>query len=107
MALSEILKKAIKELHSKLSENYTVRDFIIFGSKATGTDMDESDIDVMILLEDTSPAIESEIDDMIFDINLEYDCLISALFFSREELEEGPFDQSPVYKKAMAEGIRV
>ena len=107
MALSVNEKKAIKDLHSKLSESYTVKDFRIFGSKATSTEKDDSDVDVMILLEDTSPEIESEIDDMIFDINLEYDCLISALFFSREELEEGPFDQSPVYKKAMDEGIRV
>ena len=107
MALSESEKKAIKQLRSKLSRNYSVADFIVFGSKATDTDVVDSDIDVMILLDDTSPTIEAQIDDLIFDINLEYDCLISAVLFSREELEDGPFDQSPVYKKAMAEGIRV
>jgi hypothetical protein len=61
----------------------------------------------MIVLEKTSPYIESQIDDTIFDINLKYDCLISAIFFSDDELEEGPFGESPIYKKAMAEGIRV
>ena len=107
MALAESERKAIKDLRSKLSRRYSVADFIVFGSKATDTDVADSDIDVMILLEDTSPAIETEIDDLIFEINLEYDCLISAVFFSREELQDGPFDQSPVYKKAMAEGIRI
>ena len=51
--------------------------------------------------------IESEIDDLIFEINLKYDCLISAVYFSRYELKDGPYGESPIYKKAMAEGIRV
>ena len=107
MALSEIEKKAITDLHLKLSKGYSLRDFRIFGSKATGTDVADSDIDVMILLEYTSPVIESEIDDLIFEINLNYDCLISAIFFSHDELEYGPYGESPIYKKAMTEGIRV
>jgi len=107
MALSENEIKAIKELRLKLSECYSVGDFRVFGSKATGADMADSDIDVMILLENTSPVIESDIDDMIFEINLKYDCLLSAVFFSRHELEDGPFGESPVYKKAIAEGIQL
>ena len=107
MALSDIEKKALRDLRLKLSKSYSVRDFRIFGSKATGTNDDDSDIDIMILLEDTSHVIESEIDDLIFEINLKYDCLISAVFFSRDELEYGPYGESPIYKKAMLEGIRV
>jgi len=107
MALSATEKKAVTDLHSKLSKNYAIRDFRIFGSKATGTDVSDSDIDIMILLEDTTPVIESEIDDLIFEINLKYDCLISAVFFSRHELEDGPYGESPIYKKAMVEGIQV
>jgi uncharacterized protein len=107
MALSVTEKKAIRDLHSKLTKSYAIRDFRIFGSKVIGTDVADSDIDIMILLEDTSPVIESEIDDLIFEINLKYDCLISAVYFSRYELEDGPYGESPIYKKAMVEGIRV
>jgi predicted nucleotidyltransferase len=107
MPLSENERKAIKELHSDLSGSYAVADFRVFGSKATGTDVTGSDIDVMIVLAQTSPDIESQIDDRIFDVNLKYDCLISAIFFSIEELEDGPFAESPIFKKAVAEGIRV
>jgi predicted nucleotidyltransferase len=105
MALSTKEEKAIKELRWKLSQSYAVKDFKVYGSKATGTGEVDSDIDVMILLDNTSPAIESEIDDVIFEINLKYDCLISAVFFSRSELEEGPYSESPIFKKAMSEGI--
>ena len=107
MALSDNEKTAIKELHSKLSKSYEIFDFRVFGSKARGTDVAGSDIDIMILLEKTDPEIESEIDDLIFEINLKYDCLISTVFFSRVELEDGPYGESPIYKKAMAEGIRL
>ena len=107
MAFSAAERSAIKELRSKLLDRYVLVDFKIYGSKAVGTDTPGSDIDIMIVLEQTSPEIESQIDDTIFDINLKYDCLISAIFFSIDELEEGPFSESPIYKKAMAEGIKV
>ena len=61
----------------------------------------------MIVLEKTTPKIESQIDDTIFDINLKYDCLISVIFFCKDELEEGPFGESPIYKKAVTEGLQV
>ncbi len=59
----------------------------------------------MIELEDCSPTIESEIDDLIFQLNIRYDCLITAVYFSRKELEEGPLSESPLYKTILSDGI--
>jgi predicted nucleotidyltransferase len=98
-------EKALKELKITLAENFQLLDFRIFGSKVKGTDVQDSDLDVMIVLEDHSPKIESRIDDLIFDINLQYDCFIKAIFFTRKELEVGPLSESPIYKKIMIEGI--
>jgi predicted nucleotidyltransferase len=100
-------KKALKALKNILEERYNTLDLRIYGSKAKGTDVQGSDIDIMIVLEDHSPVIESEIDDIIFDVNLKYDCLISALYFGRNELEFGPLTESPIYKKIMQEGVRL
>ena len=99
--------KALNALKNILSEKYSILDFRIYGSKAKGTDVQGSDIDIMIVLEDHSPAIESEIDDLIFDVNLKYDCLISALYFGRNELEFGALAESPIYKKIIQEGVRL
>ena len=60
--------------------------------------MSGSDLDVMIVLENCTPAIESEIDDLIFEINLKHDCFITVLFFSRVELDTGSLSESPIYK---------
>ena len=98
-------KKALNALRTALLENYSLLDLRLFGSKAKGTDSHDSDLDVMIVLEDYSPSIESEIDDLIFEINLKYNCFITAIFFSRKELELGPLVESPIYKKILKEGI--
>ena len=101
MSITQNEKNALNELQTKLSEKYSVFDFKLYGSKAKGTDVSSSDLDVMIVLENCSPAIESEIDDLIFDINLKNDCFITALFFSRVELDSGSLSESPIYKKIL------
>jgi predicted nucleotidyltransferase len=98
-------RKGLHVLRSVLEESYNLVDFRIYGSKAMGTDAEDSDLDIMIILEEGSPTIESQIDDLIFDINLKYDCLITAIYFSRLELEDGPLSESPIYKKILEEGI--
>ena len=98
-------KKALKGLKAELNKRYELSDFKIFGSKTKGLDTLESDLDVMVVLKNSSPSIESEIDDLIFEINLENDCLITAIFFDQEELENGPLSESPKYKKIIHEGI--
>lgn len=107
MSIKENEEAALAELKQILQENYGLLDLRIFGSKARGEDTPESDIDVMIELPEVNPRIESEIDKIIFSINLGYDCFISAVFFDKEELEEGPMDQSPLYKAIEREGIRL
>ena len=107
MGITANEKRALKELRTKLSEKYSLVDFRLYGSKAKGSDMPGSDLDVMIVLEACSPIVESEIDDLIFNINLQYNCFITALFFSQAELDTGPLSESPVYKKILQEGISV
>lgn len=100
-------KKALDALKGELKNRYDLIDFRIYGSKARGSDNPESDIDVMIVLKAMTPPLESEIDDLIFEINLENDCFITALYYSQEELERGPLSESPLYKKILQEGISI
>jgi predicted nucleotidyltransferase len=105
MTISPNEKKALSILRNKLMNDYNLVDIRLYGSKASGTDLEYSDLDVMIILDENSPEIEAEIDALIYDINLEYNCLISALFFSRQEIIEGPLQYSPIYNKILEEGI--
>ena len=107
MSITQNEKTALNELQVKLAEKYSLVDFKLYGSKALGTDVSGSDLDVMVVLEAISPIIESEIDDLVFEINLKYDCFISALFFSRVEIDAGSLSESPIYKQILQEGIGI
>ena len=106
LSLKENEKKAILSLKKALMEKFKILDFCIFGSKAKGKASPDSDIDVMIKVEDYTPEIESAIDNLVFEINLAYDCFISMVIFNKKELEEGPLGESPLYKVIEKEGIR-
>lgn len=106
MSISPTERKALDVLKAKLEDKYRLVDFRVFGSKAKDVEYKESDLDVMIVLGETSSEIESEIDDLVYEINIEYDCLITPLYFGIEEIENGPMSESPVYKNAVLEGIR-
>jgi predicted nucleotidyltransferase len=107
MALKRNEEIALKALKERLINRYSILDFRIFGSKIRGEDTPQSDIDVMIKISESNPGIESEIYDIVFDVNLENDCFISVIIFSEEEIEEGPMSESPIYKTIMREGVTI
>jgi len=105
--LSENEKKAVQSLKSKLMERFEVRDIRLFGSKVKGQAGPDSDLDVMIELAERTPEIESEIDDIKFEVNLKNDSFITIIVFGQNELQQGPMKESPVYKIIRKEGIPV
>lgn len=107
MPIHQNEKDALEELRKRVCGLYSVKDIKVFGSKARGTDLEDSDIDVMIMLAECTPSIESEIDDLVFDINLKHGCLIVPLYFSEDEVESGPLSEAPVYKRILREGIQL
>lgn len=107
MLLTDIEKRAVKTLKEKLSSRFDLVDLRIFGSKVRGVNTAESDLDVMIELLETNCEIESQIYDIVFEINLENDLFISITIFSKKEIDEGPMAESPIYKIIQKEGVSV
>ncbi|MDI9569377.1 MAG: hypothetical protein QM278_01380 [Pseudomonadota bacterium] len=52
-------------------------------------------------------AIVADIDDIIYRINLDYDVFISAVIFGKDEIEEGPMSEAPIYKAIQREGVPI
>jgi len=105
--LNENEERAIKALEDVLSKKFALLDLRLFGSKTRGESDSGSDIDVMIEIADSNPEIEAQINEIIFEINLQNDSFISAVIFSRKELEEGPLAESPLYKIVQKEGLPI
>jgi len=106
-----LLKKneevAIRSLKEALSERFNLIEFRLFGSKARGNDTSESDIDVMIEIDEVNPDIKSQIYDIVFEINLKNDTFISTVIFGKKEIEDGPMAESPIYKIIQKEGVSI
>ena len=98
-------KIAVSMLKESLMEKFKLFDFRVFGSKVSDNATSDSDIDIMIEIEDYNAATESTIDDIVFEINLKFDCFISTIIFSKKEIEEGPLSESPIYKITQKEGV--
>lgn len=107
MNLNQDELNALTRLKFFLQEHESFVDLVVFGSKVRGTSAQESDIDVLIIVGEFDRDFQALIDDMIFELNLEYDCLISAVIFNQDELESGPMSESPLYRSAIQEGLRV
>ncbi len=98
---------AIESLKKELSSRFNLIDLRIYGSKVRGEDTPESDIDVFIEIDNINSDIESEIDDIVYKINLENDTFISTIIFGKKEIEEGPMSESPIYKVILKEGVPI
>ena len=109
--LNQLMKSneraALVNLKRELEKTLNLVDYRVFGSKARGEESPESDINVMIEVENYTPDVEALIDELIFEINLDHDCLISAVIFGSKELHEGPLRESPIYRSISREGIRI
>ena len=105
MNLTDNEERALKRLRDELYVKYPIIDLRLYGSRARGEGRQDSDIDVMIELPDYDRTIVEEIDDIVFQINLEHDVFISALVFGKDELEKGPMSESPIYKAIQRDGV--
>ncbi len=105
MKLAENEEKALKELREELLVKYPIIDIRLYGSKARGEGTEDSDLDVMIEIPEYDQTMVAEIDDLIYRINLKHDVFISALVFGKDELEEGPMSEAPIYKVIQREGV--
>ncbi len=100
----EILNRCAEVVHRK----YPQAHIILFGSYARGKAHTESDMDILILLDSEPSADEkNELHDMIYEIGLEYDIVISVLIKSITSWESPISQASPFYKSVQDEGILV
>ena len=102
------IKKILKEFKEEAEKLYCekLRRIILFGSWARGDATEDSDIDLLIILEGKVIPGE-EIDrliDIITEINLKYDVLISVYPFSEEDYST---INSPLLLNVRKEGVSV
>jgi predicted nucleotidyltransferase len=85
--------------------NHSVKDLILFGSQLDDNSNDNSDYDILIILDKNYNARdENQIYDLCYDINLKYNIIIDAHLISQRELNSLRGKQ-PIYTKAIKTGL--
>jgi len=105
-----MLKKeteALAALKADLGTKHLFRWMKLIGSKARGDFDEESDLDVVIVLEQVDWRIERDVFESCFYIGLKYDVLISPTVYSKQELDMPLTRITPFYLAVEAEGVLV
>jgi uncharacterized protein len=99
-----ILKKISKSIHS----NDPSAEAILFGSRARGDHGEDSDWDILILVDNdrVTNEIEDKFRDELYSIELESGQIISTFIYSKDYWKNS-LKYSPLYKNVTSEGISI
>lgn len=102
---SIVLAKEIKQ-HLNKHLNNIVSDVVIFGSRAKGSALYDSDYDVLIILDtDYNQKTKKIINGLCYDFDLNYDIFLDTQIISESELKNSIRGKHPVFKTALKEGL--
>jgi predicted nucleotidyltransferase len=109
-----------KQLRLKRKDANAIRDFVqrtraalggqlvalkLFGSKATGRDAPDSDIDVLVVVEEASVKIEDQVLDIAFEVNLAHEVYVSPRVIARATLNDPVWRITPFLQALAKEGV--
>lgn len=106
LPVGPVLRQALEAVRARIAAEFCVDRIVLFGSVVRGTADAESDVDLLIVLDDHPDyRVRNRIAGLIFDVNLDYDTNLSALVVDRRAWEEGLFSVLPIHAFIEREGI--
>ena len=105
--LADHEQAALEEFLTKLREQHGSEVVLVslFGSKVRGDFDEESDIDVLLVVEDRTSQLWEDIVEIETDLMLKYDSVISSLIMGRDNYEWHRRYKAPLYRNIERDGI--
>jgi predicted nucleotidyltransferase len=97
------LEEFLKELRAVVGNNLI--EAKLFGSKATGRDQPDSDIDVLVVVKKAGAKVEDQVVDIAFNVNLKHDVYISPRVIDRSTLADPVWSITPFLQAIAKDGI--
>jgi len=97
------LEEFLRSLRAFLGEN--LLDAKLFGSRATGRNQPNSDIDVLVVMKQNGEETEDRVLDIAFDVNLKHEVCISPRVIDRSILSDPVWSITPFLRATAKEGI--
>ncbi|MCU0594617.1 MAG: nucleotidyltransferase domain-containing protein [Desulfobacterota bacterium] len=101
-------KAAIKDATALLKERFSVQEVILFGSKARGDSDRDSDIDLLLLTNQSLHWRQRHaIVDALFDIEMKHDVMISIVVNTVNDWRHGVCTELPIHEEISREGVTI
>lgn len=102
--MEQMVLKELVEGILAIFETQVIR-IVLYGSVARGTNTTESDVDIALLLNGSlSKETEDKLSDLVVDLNLKYDIVLSVIDIDYELFKKWE-KVTPFYKNVNEEGI--
>ena len=107
--LADHEQAALKEFLTKLREQHGSEVVLVslFGSKVRGDFDEESDIDVLLVVETRNSQLWEDVVEIETDLMLKYDAVISSLIMGRDNYEWHRQHRAPLYRNIEREGMEL
>ena len=106
--MDERERTVLDRFKALLGARVPLRDLVLFGSRARGDAEPESDMDVLVVLEDGADAAAREaVSDCAWEAGFDAGIVVVPMVFTRSEWERGPERHSLLAQSIRAEGVRL
>ena len=89
----------------RIRQRYPESQIWAFGSRARGTEMEDSDFDVCVVLRSLSSEAREFIRQIAWDVGFNSGVVITTVKYSLDAFSHGPSSVSPLVKTILKEGI--
>jgi len=86
-----------------------IKRFIVFGSRVKGEAIEESDLDIIVLVDEKTPEIEKALDDIVYQVMWDHDfkTIISLKIFAESKFNDAFSRGFSFYRHVVEQGIAV
>jgi len=107
MKPQRIIEPAIQDFISRIlrHDGSSIVRIVLFGSLARGENVEESDVDLLVVIKEKDPKLLRIISDTGFDILLDYECDISPKTYSVKEEKRQKELQTPFFREIEKDGV--
>lgn len=107
--ITEKDREIVLDLKKRLPEDILprIRKIIVFGSRATGSAGEESDLDLVVLVDEKTPDLEKQLEDIAYNVMWDHDFkpIVSLKVFAESRFENAVEKGFSFYKHVARNGI--